>query len=265
MLAFVCLILHLVNAANAGKNIIILAGQSNMSGRGGVLNNTWDGVVPVQSQPNHLVLRLSANLTWVEARDPLHKDIDVHATCGLGPGMSFANSVLQRAPRMGPLGLVPCAVGGPLGTKISEWGKGGFLYKQLLRRARVARRGGGVIRGILWFQGESDTVSIVDATMYKRRLANLFNNLRADLRSPLLPIIQVALASGQGPYVETVRKAQLGTKLLKVKCVDAKGLPLLQDKLHLSTPAQVQLGHMLADAFLKLEPLASLGNHVPSP
>nr|GFB11481.1 probable carbohydrate esterase At4g34215 [Tanacetum cinerariifolium] len=162
-----------------------------MSGRGGVVNNTWDGVVPLQSQPNQLILRLAANLTWVEARDPLHKDIDVHATCGLGPGMSFANRVLQRAPRMGPLGLVPCAVGGPRGTKISEWERGGFLYKQLLRRSRVARRGGGVICGILWFQGESDTVNVVDATMYKRRLANLFNNLRTDLRSPLLPIIQI--------------------------------------------------------------------------
>lgn len=78
-------------------------------------------------------------------------------------------------------------------------------------------------------------------------------------------MVQVALASGQGPYVETVRKAQLGTKLRKVKCVDAKGLPLLEDKLHLSTPAQVQLGHMLADAFLKLEPIALHGNHVSNP
>ncbi|GKE03012.1 probable carbohydrate esterase [Tanacetum coccineum] len=77
--------------------------------------------------------------------------------------------------------------------------------------------------------------------------------------------LKVALASGQGPYVETVRKAQSGTKLRKVKCVDAKGLPLLQDKLHLSTPAQVQLGHMLADAFLNVEPMALLGYHVSVP
>lgn len=62
---------------------------------------------------------------------------------------------------------------------------------------------------------------------------------------------QVAITSGQGSYVESVRKAQLGLKLEKVKCVDAKGLPLLQDKLHLSTTAQVRLGRMLADAFIK--------------
>ncbi|XP_071731415.1 probable carbohydrate esterase At4g34215 [Rutidosis leptorrhynchoides] len=164
--------------------------------------------------------------------------------------MSFANRVLQKNPKLGPLGLVPCAVGGLMGTKISEWAKGGFLYKQLLRRARMARKTGGSIQGILWFQGESDTVNVMDAKMYKRRLVNLFNNLRADLRSPLLPIIQVAIITGQGPYVEPVREAQLGLKLPKVSCVDAKGLPLLADKLHLSTPAQVRLGRMLADAFV---------------
>ncbi|KAK9054309.1 hypothetical protein SSX86_025387 [Deinandra increscens subsp. villosa] len=253
MLGYLCLLLHLAGAyasASKGKTIILLAGQSNMSGRGGVQNNTWDGVVPLQSQPNPSILRLTANLTWVQARDPLHKDIDVQATCGLGPGMAFANRVLQRDPNLGPLGLVPCAVGGPMGTKISQWGRGGVLYRQLLRRAMVARRGGGLIRGVLWFQGESDTVSEVDARMYKRRLVNLFANLRADLGSPLLPIVHVAITSGQGPYVETVRKAQLGIKLRKVRCVDAKGLPLLQDNLHLSTPAQVRLGRMLADAFL---------------
>ncbi|KAJ0733329.1 putative sialate O-acetylesterase domain, SGNH hydrolase superfamily [Helianthus annuus] len=268
MLAFLCLVLHLVSAygsASKGKNIIILAGQSNMSGRGGVQNNTWDGVVPLQSKPNRSILRLTANLTWVEAHEPLHKDIDFQVTCGVGPGMVFANRVLQRDPSLGPLGLVPCAVGGPIGTKISEWGRGTFLYKQLVRRAKASRVGGGSIRGLLWYQGESDTVSEMDAKMYKRRLLNLFNNLRSDLGSPSLPIVLVAIASGNGPYVETVRKAQLGFKLQKVRCVDAKGLPLLKDKRHLSTPAQVRLGRMLADAFLVQEHSASPSKDTSSP
>ncbi|KAL4583499.1 hypothetical protein LXL04_008073 [Taraxacum kok-saghyz] len=66
-------------------------------------------------------------------------------------------------------------------------------------------------------------------------------------------LVQVAITSGQGPYVEIVRKAQLGTKLRKVRCVDAKGLPLLPDNLHLTTTAQVRLGRMLANAFLELQ------------
>ncbi|KAI3777382.1 hypothetical protein L1987_47182 [Smallanthus sonchifolius] len=145
------------------------------------------------SIPTQSILRLTANLTWVEAREPLHKDIDVLATCGIGPGMAFANRVLQRDPGLGPLGLVPCAVGGRNGTKISEWARGSFQYNQFLRRARVSRRDGGSIVGVMWYQGESDTVSEVDARRYKRRLLNLFNNLRVDLGSPLLPIVNVRL------------------------------------------------------------------------
>lgn len=64
----------------------------------------------------------------------------------------------------------------------------------------------------------------------------------------------MALASGEGPYVEIVRNAQLGINLPNVQCVDAKGLPLEPDRVHLTTPAQVQLGQALTDAFLQTLP-----------
>lgn len=62
--------------------------------------------------------------------------------------------------------------------------------------------------------------------------------------------MQVALASGD-KYKEKVREAQLGINLQNVVCVDAKGLHLKEDHLHLTTEAQVKLGHMLAEAYLK--------------
>ncbi|KAK8544834.1 hypothetical protein V6N13_003394 [Hibiscus sabdariffa] len=235
-------------------NIIILAGQSNMAGRGGVVNNTatgvttWDGVVPPECQPNPSILRLSANLTWVEAREPLHADIDYNKTNGIGPGMPFANAVLGKDPKFGVVGLVPCAIGG---TNISQWQKGEFLYEQLVKRARVAVKSG-VYRAMLWFQGESDTVNKQDADLYRGRLERFFQDFRSDLQTPMLPIFQVALASGSGPFIEEVREAQLklNTRIPKVECVDAKGLPLEPDRLHLTTPAQVKLGQMLAASFL---------------
>lgn len=70
----------------------------------------------------------------------------------------------------------------------------------------------------------------------------------------------MALASGSGPYVEIVRQAQLGIDLLNLKTVDAKGLPLQPDGLHLSTQAQVELGKMMGDAFLQFVP-----SSIPSP
>ncbi|TYH65012.1 hypothetical protein ES332_D06G026600v1 [Gossypium tomentosum] len=233
-------------------NIIILAGQSNMAGRGGVFNDTitetltWDGIVPPECQPNPSILRLTANLTWVEAHEPLHADIDYNKTKGAGPGMPFANTVLNKDPNFGVIGLVPCAIGG---TNISQWQKGEFLYEQLVKRSQFAMQSR-VYRAMLWYQGESDTENQQDAELYKDKLKRFFNDLRFDLKTPKLPIIQVALASGPGAYIEEVREAQLKTDMAYVKCVDAKGLPLGPDGLHLTTSSQVTLGQMLGHAFL---------------
>ncbi|MBA0623638.1 hypothetical protein Godav_009089 [Gossypium davidsonii] len=249
-------------------NIIILAGQSNMAGRGGVANETstgigtWDGVVPPQCQPNPSIFRLSADLAWVKAREPIHADIDARKTDGVGPGMSFANAVLTKDPNFGVVGLVPCAVGG---TTISQWQKGEFLYEQLVKRAEMAQQSGGVYRAMLWYQGEADTVNEEDVELYKGRLKTFFDDLRSDLHAPLLPIFQVILASGEGPYIEEVREAQLNIGLPNVKCVDAKGLPLEPDYLHLTTQAQVRLGEMLADAYLRFKPRSLQSNNVPTP
>ncbi|KAL3834473.1 hypothetical protein ACJIZ3_009209 [Penstemon smallii] len=231
------------------KSIFILAGQSNMSGRGGVTNGTWDGIVPPQCQSNSQILRLNYELKWETAHEPLHRDINVNKTCGIGPGMVFANSILERECGIGVIGLVPCAIGG---TSISKWARGSRLYNQLVVRAWATLNHGGLIRGILWYQGESDTENRDDARLYKGRLKKFFTDVRSDLKSPMLPVVQVALASGKGKYLHVVRKAQLEIDLPNVRCVDAKGLQLQPDGLHLGSAAQVQLGKMLADAFLQI-------------
>lgn len=176
--------------AVANKSIFILAGQSNMSGRGGVVNLTWDQFIPRESSSNPAILRLTANLTWELAIEPIHRDIDVLKVCGVGPGMAFANSLLKKLPVIGVVGLVPCAIGG---TNISEWVRGGVLYKQMMGRVRVAVKDGGIIRGLLWYQGESDTLTVKDARAYKSRLHRFFVDVRTDLHIPHLPIIQVNL------------------------------------------------------------------------
>ncbi|KAJ4895713.1 hypothetical protein Rs2_22507 [Raphanus sativus] len=241
-------------------SIFILAGQSNMAGRGGVYNDTaknitvWDGVIPRECRSNPSILRLTAKLEWEEADEPLHADIDVNKTNGVGPGMPFANRVVNR---FGYVGLVPCSIGG---TKLSQWQKGQFLYEETVRRAKAAMvaSGGGSYQAVLWYQGESDTVDMVDASVYKKRLVQFFSDLRNDLQHPNLPIIQVALATGAGPYLDAVRKAQLETGLDNVHCVDAKGLPLEPDGLHLTTSSQVRLGQMMVEAFLAIPNSAEL-------
>ncbi|XP_022766463.1 probable carbohydrate esterase At4g34215 [Durio zibethinus] len=195
----------LVVGDSPAQDIFILAGQSKMAGRGGIANGKWDGIVPPECQPNPWILRLTANLTWEEARDPFHADIDVGRICGVGPGMAFANEILTHG----------SGIGG----------------------------GGGTIRAILRYQGESDASTKENAETYKGKLEKLILDFRSDLNLPFSCInIQVALASGSGEFVETVRKAQMEMKLPNVKCVDAKGLALKADHLHLTTIPEAKVG-----------------------
>ncbi|XP_038996620.1 probable carbohydrate esterase At4g34215 [Hibiscus syriacus] len=226
-----------LNILQKRLNIIILAGQSNMAGRGGVANDSatgiprWDGDIPPQCQPNPSMFKLSANMTWVEAREPIHADIDAKKTNGIGPGMPFANAVLTKDPNIGLVGSVTCAIGG---TSISRWQKGEFLYEQLVKRARLALQSGGGYKAMLWYQGEIDTIHKQDVELYGGRLKRFFHDWRSDLQAPMLPIFQVVIASGQG--------AQIKIGLGNVKSLDAKGLSLEADGLHLTTPAQMLIG-----------------------
>ncbi|XAR72933.1 Acetylxylan esterase [Bertholletia excelsa] len=231
----------------APKQIFILSGQSNMAGRGGVTREKhWDGVVPLECRSDPAILRLNAQNHWEKpAREPLHADIDTKKVCGVGPGMSFANAV--RAHVAGDMGLVPCAVGG---TAINEWARGSDLYQNMIKRTKLAAANGGEIQALLWYQGESDTLSEHEAKSYKAHMEKFIHDARADLNCPSLPIIQVAIASGEDKYIEIVREAQKSIDLPNVVCVDARGLALKEDNLHLTTEAQVQLGGMFADAYL---------------
>ncbi|PON48860.1 SGNH hydrolase-type esterase domain containing protein [Parasponia andersonii] len=228
-------------------DIFILAGQSNMAGRGGVSRGIWDHYVPPECRPNRQILRLGAKLEWEEAHEPLHADIDAGKACGIGPGMAFANEVLRARGSSVVVGLVPCAVGG---TRISQWARGTLLYSGLLSRAQESLKKGGTIRAVLWFQGESNTVRRGDAEAYRGNMEKFVTDIRSDLGVPNLLVIQVALASGEGRYIEVVRKAQLEMNLPNVRCVDGKGLNLKTDHLHLTTASEVQLGIKLANSFL---------------
>ena len=66
--------------------------------------------------------------------------------------------------------------------------------------------------------------------------------------------VQVALASTEGRFIDMVREAQFATDLLNVRTVDAMGLALRLDNLHLTTESQVQLGKKMANAFLQFLP-----------
>ncbi|XP_073305212.1 probable carbohydrate esterase At4g34215 [Primulina huaijiensis] len=165
--------------------------------------------------------------------------------------MAFANRILKVDSNFGSIILVPCALGG---TKITDWSSfNSTLRQRLVQRTNEAVRFGGKLRAILWYQGESETRHIHDATYtFPRESKRFLSYLYKELNDPDdVPFIQVALASGPGEkeILEKVRAAQFAME--EVITVDAMGLPLGLAGLHLTTPAQVRLGNMMADAFLE--------------
>ena len=220
--------------ASQEKNIFILAGQSNMSGRGP--NNC------TYCKPGPNILRFSAGLQWEQAKDPLHRDIDLGKKNAVGPGMPFATRVLEREPNFGVIGLVPCAIGA---TSLEQWKKDSKLYNFMIARARASLKEEGVIRAMLWYQGENDNNASDLTKHYAERFCNMVDDIRSDLQIPNLPVIQVAINKELEWADGELRKQQLGTNHPYVKTVDAAG-----DWIHLDTAGETHVGQLLADSFL---------------
>ena len=130
-------------------HVVVLAGQSNMAGRGVV------GEIDRTAHPRVLVLNQED--AWVPATEPLH--FDKPRIAGVGPGLAFAKAIADTNPDI-RVGLVPTAVGG---SSIETWTPGGYHeqtglhpWDDAARRLRVALQAG-EIKAVLWHQGEGDS------------------------------------------------------------------------------------------------------------
>lgn len=221
--------------------IYLLMGQSNMVGR--------DTRTLAEQVDNPQVLALNGDGQWVVAHEPMH----VGGT-GIGPGIPFALEMLKANPGV-TIGLVPCAVGG---TSLAHWVKGADLYEKAISRAKIAATAG-VIKGVLWHQGEADTGYEKKAQVYEAHLAQMFKDLRADLGVPGLPIVvgQLGefLTTEKYPYVDTIRAAlkHLPSVVPGVGYADSAGLGHKGDHLHFSADAQNAMGARYAHAMLELQ------------
>jgi len=224
-------------------HVYLLMGQSNMAGR---------GKVDPASEPNdRQLLVFTKEQTWAVAKDPLHWDKPKIA--GVGPGLSFAKAMAEASPGT-TIGLVPCAVGG---TPLSRWEKGGDLYNAAVERARAAMKTG-TLSGVLWHQGEADSSEKLAST-YRERLVRMFQNLRADLGTPSLPIVAGELGRFHteriGKPSQMINDAlhAASKELSSVAVASSESLQDGGDKLHFGTEAQREFGRRYAAAMLKLQ------------
>ncbi len=238
-------------------DVWILAGQSNMQGV---------GLLADREPPHEHVRAFYMDDRWDVAEDPIHNmhaAVDVvhggpHETpppappqaVGVGPGVSFGRAMLDATGV--PQGLIACAHGG---TSMSQWdpklkGKGtASLYGATVRRFGKC---GGRVRGVIWYQGESDAnPGAVDHFTGRNR--HLVDAMRSDFGDRRLPVVMVQIgrvanwqdhASWNAVQDRQRRLPELIDHLAVVPAIDLA----LDDLIHISGVGQRRLGRRMAAA-----------------
>ncbi len=236
-------------------DVFLLIGQSNMKGR---------GVMPAEPLKDPQIIMLHKKTDeWFHARHPLHhvgdpKDFSGSDNAGVGPGLAFAQTLIQSQPNS-RIALIPCAVGG---SNIQQWRKGQRLYDETVRRARIALEQGpeGETRlaGALWLQGESDSTSQEKIDAYPGKLKQLIADLRADTGVADLPFIVCTIGELK-PESKEARAAinaillDLPNQVPTTACVDSREFAAdIGDKVHFDTVTQEKHGKLFAEKYSTL-------------
>lgn len=234
-------------------HLFLLAGQSNMAGR---------GIVEEQDRVVHpRVLTLSKSNTWEPAIDPIHFDKRVAGVC---LGRTFGIELAEADPSV-TIGLIPCAVGG---SPIASWEPGGYHdqtkshpYDDAMARARVAMQAG-TLKGILWHQGESDS-NAKKAPLYEEKLHALIARFRTDLETPQVPFVVGQLGIFEERPWNDFRKQvdaahqAVTKKIPHTAFVPSDGLTPNADLVHFDAASLREFGRRYAAAYQRLAGKAS--------
>lgn len=228
--------------------IFMMAGQSNMAGRG--------GIEPQDLVSNERIIAINNKDQWVGAKEPLH--FYEPNAAGLDCGMSFAQELLVKVPDSVTIALVPCAVGG---SSVFQWlnneeHRGVALLSNFYQKVALAKKRG-VIKGILWHQGESNA-NAGDLPNYSDALLGLFTKFRTAVKNDDPPIIMGELGRFAKPEGKAAYFEEMNTLLLKIAegddslfLVSSEGLDHKGDNLHFNSAAQRELGKRFAEIMIQ--------------
>ncbi|MEO9891682.1 sialate O-acetylesterase [Aurantibacter sp.] len=225
--------------------IYVMAGQSNMAGRGIVEAN--------DTIASNRILTINKHGKVIFAKEPLHFYEPTMA--GLDMGMSFGREMIKNIPDSVSVLLLPTAVGG---SSISQW-----INNEVHREVKLLSnfqkkialgKNLGVFKGILWHQGESDTNSEEKINNYSNNLGILFSKFRKEIGNRNLPIVMGELGAysknpiGWERINKEIGKYSETDKLVQV--VSTKDLIDKGDKLHFNSEGIRLLGKRYAQKFI---------------
>jgi sialate O-acetylesterase len=246
----------------------ILAGQSNMEGTGDLV-----GV----EEPSDRINSFRMRHQWDEAREPLHRlyesvdrvhrgDVPIPSLeesdkttaerkKGAGLGLPFAKQMVARTGI--PVGLVPVAHGG---TSMDQWSPnqkamgGDSLYGSLLSALKAV---GGKVKGVLWYQGESDTFTVKTAKEFTGNFTSLVEALRQDTGDPNLPFyyVQIGCFANSDPSLHKGWNAIQEQQRLCEDVIPNSGMAAsidlsLDDPIHIGVEGHKRLGKRLSNLAL---------------
>ena len=228
-------------------HLYLLAGQSNMAGRGKV------DELSIPNDPR--ILMLDKENKWVTAKDPLH--FDKPDVVGVGPGLSFGQKMLQFEKNDHVrIGLIPCAVGG---TSIDMWQPGRdaydgkyYPYDDAIKRLHIAMKYG-VVKGIIWHQGEGDS-NDEKSKVYIDKLEKLIMLFREEAGNQRLPFVAGELGHYRERYLlinEALKNLSPSVPVTGV--ASAEGLTHNGDGTHLDSRSARELGRRMARKMIELQ------------
>jgi len=229
--------------------VFIMAGQSNMAGRG------W--VEPQDTLPDRRIISINKENQWIYAKEPLH--FYQPELTGLDCGMSFARELINHLDSNTVVALLPCAVGG---SSVNFWLNdsifhGVHLKSNFIEKVELAKKQG-VLKGILWHQGESDA-SADKIPGYESKLKKLFAFFREYAGDDSLPILVGEL--GAYPVSEKMKTnwKSINDIIHRMAATDkyvfyihTGDLEPKEDNIHFNSKSQRTLGQRYAEVYLKL-------------
>lgn len=229
--------------------LVVLAGQSNMAGRG--------KIEPEDRVPHPRVWMLNQAGEWVPAVEPVHFD---KSAAGVGLGRTFGIRLAESDPSIA-VGLIPTACGG---SSIRHWEPGKFWhqtnsypYDDCLRRVKKGLESG-KLAAILWHQGESDCHAAM-APLYEEKLRQLFQRFRQEWNAENVPILVGELERRPGDvWREKITEAQkrvvreMAANQHPAAFVSSEGLTMNPDKIHFDRASLLLFGERFWSAWQTL-------------